>query len=364
MKIFIGRPESCGLNYQPFYIIDMLYKHFEITEKVGEADIIVFPGSAACSMGATWNSLLYIRDVLREKKPKAKTYLTGCLARDYSDPRLKSVYSVLEEVIDYIIPQNQPNLLLKLISPEIFGDLKNDAFGGSSINGDTASLHISGGCLNHCSFCKTNYQKLPLISADLDTLKKTIDYYDVNGIKTINLLGINVCQYGLDINGTYLLPSVIEYIENKSNIQSIELTGFAFKDAIKGDFASTFKDSSKLKLIDGGLESGSDRILSLMNKGFNRAEFLSFVEKITAKYPKTFVLNIIAGFPTETLEDIKLTLDILKNLNLEKVNVIEYIDSEIVPSSNLVQLSDEEIEKHSKIYQKVLSSRNVPNKIF
>lgn len=364
MKIFIGNPETCGLNYQPFYIMDMLTKNFEITESVKEADIIVFPGSYACTMSAIWESINYISTILRKKKPEAKTYLTGCLARDFSNSKLSPLREILEKSMDYIIPENQPNLLLKLISPELFGHLPEDDFGGLFVSKNRASLHISGGCLNNCSFCKANYLKLPIKSADFEKVKWTIDYCDKRGIQTINLLGNNVCQYGIDLKGNYMLPSVIEYIESKSNIKEIELSGFAFKDAIKGNFSTTLKDSAKVKLIDGGLESGSDRILALMNKGYNRTEFLRFVEKISAKYPKSYVLNIIAGFPTETKEDIQWTLDILKDLDLSQVNILKYINSEGTPSFQLEQLAPNEIEKHAKKYQKFLSNRNVKNRIF
>jgi len=366
MKIFLGNPMTCNLNYQPYYIYKEIENNYEITETPEEADIIIFPGTCACSIKDIFITINYINKIVKVKKKDAKTYLTGCLSRKFTKKELLPIEEYLNDNIDYIIPQNSPNILLKMIGEETFKDKQEDFFGGFFINTKekTGSIHLSSGCLNNCSFCKKTYQDLPLKSTDIKILKNVIQKYSESGITTLRLNGTNISQYGLDIDGTYMLKEVIDYIETVNNIKNIELIGFAFKDAIKGDFAKTIARSSKIKIISGGLESGSNRILKMMNKGFTSEEFIDFIEESNIK--NSLVLNIIAGFPTETIEDIELTLEVLQRIKpyINEVAICNYFNSSCIDSNQYESLEKNEITHHAEIYQKVLSKRGVHTNIF
>lgn len=365
MKVFVGEPMTCGLNYQPHYIYSELSTNFDITKNPKEADIIIFPGTCACTEKDIFRTINYINEILKLKKENAKTYLTGCLSRKFTKKELFPVEEYLKNNIDYIIPQNSPNKLLKMIGKELYKNKQEDFFGAFIMDFEEkiGYIHLSSGCLNNCSFCKKTYQDLPLKSTDFKTLKNVILEFSERGITTISLKGTNISQYGLDINGTYMLKEVIDYIETVNNIKNIELIGFAFKDAIKGNFAKTFARSSKIKIISGGLESGSNRILRMMNKGFTSEEFTDFVEKSNIK--NSLILNIIAGFPTETIEDVNLTLDLLKKINpyINKVDVIKYINSSYIDSNQYKCLEKNEQTYHAETYQKVLSKSGIYNEI-
>lgn len=263
MLIFIGTKKSCDLNYQYDLILSKLSHFFEITTKVEEADIIVFPDSCCCTEYNLRCNLGYIVSILKRKKQSAKTYLTGCISRAFKEHSfLSKVEEYLKSNIDFIVPQNQPNLLLKLISEEAFKKERINAFGmvSEGIN-NSATMYISNGCLNNCSFCKVTFQQYPLKSVELNEIKEAIDYIDEKKIEKLILIGTNICQYGLDLYKKYMLPEILSYSEKKRNIKKINLTGFAFKDAIQNDFQSVLATSEKKITIGGSLESGSDRIL-------------------------------------------------------------------------------------------------------
>ena len=371
MKLFIGKFLSCDLNYQHYYIFHELRQldQFEITEDPSEADIIVFPATAACSDNHMQETINYIEEVLAKKKKSATTYLTGCLTREFTRPELDYVKKWLEQNIDHIIPQNEPNILLKQIAQEAFKKRRDNSFGNFFIKKNSngilvGNLYISGGCLNNCSFCnKGCYQKAPLKSAPLDEVLWGITQMGNEGIENIELIGTNISQYGLDINGTFMLKELIKHIEQDSKIKNLALTGFAFKDAIHNDFADILRDSTKLRIINGGLESGSDRILEMMRKGYSSEEFLDFINTIRQKYDISLILNIIAGFPTETSDDINLTLEVLRQVNPMFVNVIEYINSRYVGSNQYPQLNNQEIENHAEEYMLTLSKRGTKSRI-
>ena len=200
---------------------------------------------------------------------------------------------------------------------------------------------------------------------DFSRLKEMIDELDEENIERLILRGMNICQYGLDTNQKYLLPNVIEYAESKKHIKKISLLGFAFNDAIHQDFKYTLQKSSRIDFLIGSLESGDNRLLQLMNKGFTIEEFLDFNQFINEKYLKKLYTNIIAGYPTETMSDVRRTIDVLDQLipYLSRVDICKYKDSTFIPAHELKQFSKKTILKHAKVYSKFLDSKGISNQI-
>lgn len=219
MKVFIGENFSCGVNYQ---YLELIYKlkrtDSVIIDDSSDADVIIFSDTCACHSDRILLVLQYIESVLKRKKDGAKVYLTGCLAREFIDKkRFKEVNDWLNENIDLIVPGNRVDLILKDMYKDIFNNYRSKS-GFNIVLGDEALLFISSGCLHKCSFCKTNYQNIPLTSMDLGEVIYFIDMIDRAGIKTLDIRGMNICQFGLDTKGDYLLPYIIDYVEKKENI--------------------------------------------------------------------------------------------------------------------------------------------------
>lgn len=367
MKIFFNPPKSCCFNYQHDLILYQLsINNFEFTKDVKEADIIIIPTFCTGSYANILENMHRMVSILENKKNTAKTYLTGCITRQFKDDIFLSEFSKwVKDNIDYIIPQNQPNLLLKLISEDIFGTLDINDFGMVKFDNDdlVGEIFISNGCLNKCSFCKVTYQNYPLKSLDINEVKEQIDKLDDMNMSTIIVKGTNVCQYGLDLYNEYMLPEIIDYFEKKKNINKVIYEGFAFKDAIKNDFQSTIANSTKVGRLCGSLESGSDRILKLMRKGFTSDEIINFFNDIRKKRFIELYSVIIAGFPTETIEDAMMTLKVLKELKASEVDICRYTNSSFVDSNCYEQLSPSVIQEHTRIYSKVLKKRSVKTRI-
>ncbi len=366
MKIFIGKYNSCGVNYQYFEIIHRLMERedCQLIKEPEEADVIIFSTSCACHVDRIFYTLSYIESILNVKKPSARTYLTGCLAREYLDPVVFSNLSNwIHTRIDCVIPYNQTDQLLSDLFQESIDS--DSSFGYARLMNGTLDLYISSGCLHQCSFCKTNYQKTPLVSMDFSRVKEIIDYADQKNIKTLSFRGMNVCQFGLDKEKKYLLPEVIDYTERKDHIERVNLIGFAFSDAIHHDFKYSLRASKKVDWIGGSFESGEDRILELMDKGFTAQEFLEFNQYISQDSLKKLRSNMIAGFPTETMEDVKTTIQALSKLKpyLDLVTVCHYKDSPFVKAHSLEQLSKEEIHEHARVYAKFLRYEKIPYRL-
>lgn len=367
MKIFIGKKYSCELNYQHDYILKSLYAKYEITEKVSEADIIIFASSCSFTERVILEEIAYFSDCISKKKKGAQVYLTGCLTREFKNPSLsQNIQDWLKNNIDYLIPQNTPNLLLQKIDSS-FNNLKTDDFGyvtGSNIS-DLAVIYIGNGCRCNCAFCKVSYQYYPLKSVKIEEIKDAIDEVNEYNYSYLSVRATNLSQCGLDLYEKPILPEIIDYIESKDKILQYELIGFSYRDAIKYHFEDCLSKSRKLDYISGSLESGSPRLLEMIRKGFTPEEIINFIKKINRYRHINLDLNIIAGLPTETLEDIKETLEVLKQINPYCVSISDYISSKYLTYLNsFPQLTDREIANHRNIYNEILTRRKVRTRIF
>lgn len=255
-------------------------------------------------------------------------------------------------IFDYVIPEDNYEEIVNIIKGE--GEVLNFGFGASyQISLNELNLYISRGCKNNCSFCKMAYLNLPTKSVDLNAIKLNLLSLP-KGVNTINIWGTNSAQYGIDFAYQYNLMDVVHLTDNIPEIENVNLYGFAFKDAIQNRFASDLKYMEKVKIIQGSIETGSPRLLYMMNKGYAVSELLKFWKEIQSIYYRELSTDIIVGFPTETYEDIEATLKLVSQLKPKEVRIHGYQNSSFVPSNKYPQLSQEKIEEHYEIYSRQL----------
>jgi len=364
MKVYIALEEnSCPVNYHHEYITNNLLHKVDICSHPSEADIIIFPSTCVNSVSRLEYTMNAMIDVLSQKKPGAKVYLTGCITREFIEPEIfAGVTEWITQNIDYVIPQNSPGIIINDILKLVDEEKKSTGFGQLFFDKTTGvgTLYISNGCQRKCAFCKTTFQKYPLTSLDIKVVKSMADFCNKEKISNLIIQGANISQYGFDLCGKPLLPEIIQYLENLANIETINLMGMGFADAINFGFADLLRDSRKIKVINGSLESGSDRILNLIGKGATAQEMVDFLLYISSKYNKDYYLPIIAGYPSETMEDLIKTLEVLSIIKPVHVDIAAYADSPFVLShQHEGHLDAETIHDRARIYQRVLNHRGV-----
>lgn len=353
-KIFIGRKHCCDLDY----IYPLLKFHLsfygELVTDVSEADYIVFPATCV----GTFDTLKFVMEdmlsIISKKKEGALTFVTGCMTRNIINQELsKEIQRFFDEKVDYVFPEDNYQEIVNIIAGRRVIDSN---FGACYSMGDLAKFYISRGCNNRCSFCKMQYQDLPTKSVVLDEIKFQVEELP-KSIKRVNIYGTNISQYGVDKNYQYNLCDVLDLFEESSQVENVNLYGFAFRDAIRNDFGNVLKYNSKIGKIKGSIETGSPRLLSMMNKGYTIPELIQFWDNMQSIYPRALETDVIVGFPTETYDDILSTLELIERLNPEYVQLHMYQNSFMIPSSQYEQLSNTEIKEHYKIYKKELSGR-------
>ena len=188
-----------------------------------------------------------------------------------------------------------------------------------------AWVTIIYGCNKFCSYCIVPYARGREKSRPMEDILQEVRNLAENGYKEITYLGQNVDSYGKDLSEDM---SLAELLKETLKIEGLEriwfLTSYPndFSDELIDVIASSERIARSIHLP---IQSGSDRILKDMNRGYSRTDFLSLVGRIRKKIPDASIsTDIIVGFPGETEEEYKATRQLLEETRFDRVNLAVY----------------------------------------
>lgn len=215
----------------------------------------------------------------------------------------------------------------------------------SSFNSHTrAFVKIQDGCDAFCSYCIIPYARGPIRSKDPKTVIKEITSLVENGYKEIILTGIHTGKYGKDINYTFeqLLKDIIK-IKNlyRIRISSIEI------NELTDPILDLIKDNKVIaKHLHIPLQSGSDKILKLMDRKYDLKFYKDRIEKIRKMIKDVSITtDLIVGFPNENEKDMEDTLKFLKEIKFTKIHTFPYSKREGTKAASMENQIDETIKR-------------------
>ena len=350
MNVFIGGYGACSVHNEKYIIINaFMDKGYNIISDYTKADLIILTDMCIGSGENVNNVFKYLIKVLKEKKPETKVILSGCLSYGFKDKLNAELQNILSHVI--IIPTDKLIKCLfdnySLYESEI--EKEEQLFPFTEKNYHGIRISPVSGCLNSCSFCKTNYMNFALKSYPFDVLEKEIKSLDDDPfINYISIFSSNFSLYGVDLYGKQLAHKVMRLFNSNENIKYLRV------GAIINWYPELLKeilDNPKVKQIDSSLETGSPRLYELMNRPISLEKWIETIKTIRQNRADILIsTEIISGFPTETIDDIKMTIDLIQELRLYTDFIFPYEDFKKIPSSKLPQ--------HSMQYN-VLSERYV-----
>ena len=185
-----------------------------------------------------------------------------------------------------------------------------------------AYVSIMRGCNNFCSYCIVPYVRGKERSRKAEDILSEIKELVKNGIKDVTLLGQNVNSYkSKDCNFVELLRRIDEI----ENIEKISFLTSHPKDATTELFKA-MRDLDKVnRHLHLPLQSGSDRILKLMNRGYTRKKYINLIEKAREIIPGLRITtDIIVGFPRETEKDFENTFNLMKKIKFDSAYIFKY----------------------------------------
>ncbi|RZD16148.1 MAG: MiaB/RimO family radical SAM methylthiotransferase [Candidatus Acididesulfobacter guangdongensis] len=186
-------------------------------------------------------------------------------------------------------------------------------------------LKITEGCNNFCSYCIVPYVRGAEKYIPLNILLKTVEKYAQKNVKEIILLGQNVNSYKSPENPDYNFAYLLKKIAEIKNIKKIKFLTSHPKDMSDEVIELIGKENKISKSLHLPVQSGSDRILKLMNRGYDRDRYINLIEKLKSNCPGILLsTDIIVGFPGETDEDFEQTLSLIKETGFEFIYGFQY----------------------------------------
>ncbi|AJG40139.1 (dimethylallyl)adenosine tRNA methylthiotransferase [Thermotoga sp. RQ7] len=188
-----------------------------------------------------------------------------------------------------------------------------------------AWVTIIHGCDRFCTYCIVPYTRGRERSRPMADILEEVKKLAEQGYREVTFLGQNVDAYGKDLKDG---SSLAKLLEEASKIEGIERIWFL--TSYPTDFSDELieviaKNPKVAKSVHLPVQSGSNRILKLMNRRYTKEEYLALLEKIRSKVPEVAISSdIIVGFPTETEEDFMETVDLVEKAQFERLNLAIY----------------------------------------
>lgn len=213
----------------------------------------------------------------------------------------------------------------------------------------TAYLSIMEGCNNFCTYCIVPYVRGREVSRPFPQILEEAGHLLAEGVREITLLGQNVNSYRDEREGGLKFSSLLGALSELKGLWRIRFTTSHPKD-LSEDLIRCFRDLDSLcPHIHLPFQSGSDRILARMKRGYTREKYIELVLKLREACPEIAITSdVMVGFPGETEEDFLLTLDLIGRIQFDNLYSFKYSDRKGVRSAGM-QGKIEETEKSLRL---------------
>jgi tRNA-2-methylthio-N6-dimethylallyladenosine synthase len=196
-------------------------------------------------------------------------------------------------------------------------------------------VSIMTGCDNFCTYCVVPYVRGREASRELEAVLNEVEALVASGVREITLLGQNVNSYGRDLYGAPRFADALAQVA----ATGIERIGFATshpKDLCDETIEVMATTPAILRYLHLPFQSGSNRILKAMNRGYTRESYRALVDKLYAAMPDLALsTDIIVGFPGETESDFAATLDLVKTCGFDAAFTFLYSPREGTPAATM-----------------------------
>ena len=298
---------------------------------------------------------------------KKKLIVAGCMPEVLSDrikklaPKaslisthhVKDIIKVIKEVINSkIIELIGRSKEVKLCLPKV---PKNKIIG---------ITQLAQGCLGNCSYCLVNFVKGKLFSYPQDKILQDIKQNLRAGCKEIWLTSQDNASYGLD-KGKNELPELLRKILNLKNRFFIRLgmMNLYFLLPVVDEIIELYKNKKMFKFLHLPIQSGSDKVLKLMNRKYKVKDFIYIIKKFRREIPKLVLsTDIICGFPGESEEDFNKTLSLVQKIKPDIINISKFWPMPGTKAAKMKQISLKEIKKRAiklmNLHRKIAFDKN------
>ncbi|PNL93061.1 tRNA (N6-isopentenyl adenosine(37)-C2)-methylthiotransferase MiaB [Aggregatibacter aphrophilus] len=321
---------GCQMNeYDSSKMADLLHSThgLELTDVPEEADVLLLN---TCSIREKAQEKVFHQlgrwKELKKSNPKLLIGVGGCVASQEGEhirtraPYVDIVFGPqtlhrLPEMINQI--RGGKSSVVDISFPEIE---KFDRLPEPRAEGPTAFVSIMEGCNKYCTYCVVPYTRGEEVSRPVDDILFEIAQLAEQGVREVNLLGQNVNAYrGPTYDGE--ICTFAELLRLVAAIDGIDRLRFTTSHPIEftDDIIDVYRDTPELvSFLHLPVQSGSDRILTMMKRGHTAIEYKSIIRKLKAVRPNIQISSdFIVGFPGETEEDFEQTMNLIAQVNFD-----------------------------------------------
>jgi tRNA-2-methylthio-N6-dimethylallyladenosine synthase len=328
-KIYI-ETYGCQMNLADTEIVQGVLKRngYELTGDAEQADVVLIN---TCAIREHAEERIYGRlgafRAIKKHKPNLVVGILGCMAE-----RLRSKLIEEERIVDLIVGPDEYRRVPELIDNALIGEKgiavrlsKTETYDDIEPyreDGISAWIAVMRGCDKFCTFCVVPFTRGRERSRPLQSVVNEVKALSERGFKEVNLLGQNVNSYR---DGDYDFADLLAAVAKVDPTMRVRFTTSHPQDFSDKLIYTIAEHENICNYIHLPIQSGSNRILKLMNRTYTVEHYLERIEKARQVIPGvSFSTDIIAGFPTETEEDHKMTLDVLREVRYDGAFMFKY----------------------------------------
>ena len=363
---------GCQMNFSDSEIVASILtgEGFSTTKDITIADL-VFVNTCSIREKAELTvrkRLEFYNSIKRDKNPKMLVGVLGCMAE-----RLKETFLEEEKLVDIVVGPDSyrdlPNLIKEvedgkkavnviLSLEETYADINPVRLGGNSV---TAFVSITRGCDNMCSFCVVPFTRGRERSRDPKSILKECTELFNNGYREITLLGQNVDSYLWYGGGakkdfkkansqaqknSLKFADLLDQVAQINPLLRIRFSTSNPQDMGMDVIDTITKHDNICKYIHLPVQSGSSKVLRLMNRGYTKEEYIKLIDNIKERIPNCAIsMDMIVGFCSETEEDHQQTLALMDYVKYDFGYMFKYSERPNTPAARMEDDIPEKIKQ-------------------
>ena len=320
-----------------------------------EADVVIYN---TCTVRENANLKIYGHlghlKGIKKKKPEMKIVLFGCMMQEPEViEKIHKDYSFVDLVFGTHNFHKFPELFYRSLNTEgqIIDVWKESDEIVEGMPADRkysfkTGVNIMFGCNNFCSYCIVPYVRGREKSREPEAIVEEIKALVADGVTEVMLLGQNVNSYGKTLEHPVTFAQLLKQVEAIEGLKRIRFMTSHPKD-LSDELIQTMAESKKVcHHLHLPMQSGSSRILKIMNRRYDKEKYLELVSKIRKAVPDiSLTTDIIVGFPGETEEDFQDTLDVVDKCNFDSAFTFIYSKRSGTPAAKMENQVPEDVVK-------------------
>lgn len=346
---------GCKVNQADTASMEAIFRKagYQVVGFNEQADIYLINTCVVTNMGQRKSRQIINRAV--RSNPLALTVVTGCYPQTAPD-EVKNIAGVdviignqergrIVELAEQALAAKQDDVLDNVHKITVDTQFEELA-AGTETDKTRAFLKIQEGCNQYCTYCIIPYARGPLRSRSLDSICEEVGKLVAAGYKEVVLIGIHLGCYGKEHGGSLTLYDAVKAALSVEGLKRLRL-GSLESVEVEPRLLDLMREDKRLcRHLHLPLQSGCDKILRAMHRPYDTARFKELLTEIRNTLPDIMITtDIIVGFPGETDEDFKQTLDFAAECGFAKMHVFPYSKRKGTPAEKIPQQVEDAVKQ-------------------